>query len=569
MKGKTRTLAGVLALAGVLILPAVASAGDGGFAAAQKLPVSHPYGLATGDFNRDGRPDLAAVDGTKGEIAILLRSALGGFTPAAPVPATVFARLLVVGDWNADGNDDLALGSFDDHVNIFVGTGGGGFFKLPDVVLGSYPRSLEVADVNRDGREDLVAGVGAGDTNAVSVRLGNGNGSFSTVPDTPGPAGPLALGDFNNDASEDLAMGSGEPVGRVLLGLGTGGFQAPKSFPLPQPADIRSAWAVADFNGDRHQDVAVMLPTNVVSVRLGIGDGTFGSAKNVSVGPMPRALAVGDFNSDGKEDFVVGDWKDGKVRVRLGDGAGGFRPGADVQTGAGALQIVVADFNGGGTDDLAIATSSDDTLKLHLGTGPSPLAGNKLVNGGFEGALPTANLDGAEPIRGWQRTGAMTFVRYGFPSHAWFPARLSAPRYLTGGNSLLWGGKSTPTGGVTTAFQGVDVSSSATAIDAGRVTANLSAYLGGALEALDRMTVTARFINATGGSLGTFSLGPVTAAQRNNLTTLLRRVARRAVPAGTRRIRVTLRSDDADKTYSSATADNVKLTLTTTTAASR
>jgi len=127
---------------------------------------------------------------------------------------------------------------------------------------------------------------------------------------------------------------------------------------------------------------------------------------------------------------------------------------------------------------------------------------------------------------------------------------------------MLSGGDSSATGGVTAVNQTVDVSASTATIDAGRSTANLSAYLGGAREYEDTMTVRAEFLNGT-ASLGSFQIGPVTAADRNRQTTLLRRAAAQAVPAGTRQIKVSVISNDADKQRSSALADNVKLTLST------
>ena len=119
------------------------------------------------------------------------------------------------------------------------------------------------------------------------------------------------------------------------------------------------------------------------------------------------------------------------------------------------------------------------------------------------------------------------------------------------------------TNGITAASQTVDVSASAEAIDAGRGTANLSAYLGGARAYGDRMAARADFRSGASEALGSLEIGPVTAQDRHNVTTLLRRATTAAVPAGTRSIRVTLTSIDDDKTYSSAMADNVKLTLTT------
>jgi hypothetical protein len=199
-------------------------------------------------------------------------------------------------------------------------------------------------------------------------------------------------------------------------------------------------------------------------------------------------------------------------------------------------------------------------VSVRLGSGAAALAGNLLANGGFEQGLAARLPTQSPAIPGWTSTGGMTFVRYGAVPHLGFPSHLDAPRYATGGLNFLSGGDSTGLGGVTTATQTGDVSDSAEPIDGGRATANLSAYLGGAQSYPDRMAATAEFLDATGAGLGALQVGPVTNADRRNVTTLLRRENSAPVPVGTRRIRVTLTSTDVD-TLSSAMADNVKLTL--------
>jgi len=294
---------------------------------------------------------------------------------------------------------------------------------------------------------------------------------------------------------------------------------------------------------------------------MGKGDGTFGAAPDVAVGNTPGAVSVGDVNSDGKEDLVVANYRGSSVSVRLGDGAGGFANAGEVAVGQEPTDVVLADFDGDGNEDLAVANAASDSVSVRLGLGTPPLAGNLLVNGGFEGPAAAGLFTQSPAIPGWERTGGMTYLRYGTPSHALAPALLDSPRYTTGGSSLLWGGNSSATGGITEAIQTVDVSAAAASIDAGRATAGLSAFLGGGLTFKDRMGARTEFIDEAGATLGAFEIGPVTAADRNNLTTMVRRQAAAPVPPGTRRIRVTVMSIDDDKLYSSAVADNVKLTL--------
>ena len=567
-------LALLAAAASLAFAASPAAAGDGGFGGDLDLPLVRPKSLAVGDFNNDGRPDLAVVSGALAKVAIFLQTPAGELQAAPLVEAGNDLGLVEVADFNNDGKEDLAVTNpADAQVSIRLGLGDGTFRNAPTVDLGTgyVPYSLVIGDFNNDIRDDMaVAMLAPAPPNSIRIRMGVGDGTFTAAT----PIGikdvkAIVVGDFDSDATEDLAYGtSGDGPAGVLFGKGTGEFAAAGKDVLLPGLNPRS-WAVADFDANGRADLLGAPAFDKVDVRLGAGDGGFPSGPDLPLGQgsEPEAVAVGDFNSDAREDFVVADQaREGIVHVRLGDGAGGFASAPTVAVGRQPNDVAVADFNGDGNEDFATANFGSSSVSLRYGTGTAPLAGNLLVNGGFEGPVPPTE-GSVLPIEGWQRSGSMGYLRYGAPSHAFSPSWRSSPRYGTGGGRMLWGGYSAPTGGITTAFQTVDVAASADAIDAGGATANLSAYLGGSRAYPDAMSARAELLDAGGATLATIELGPVTPADRNNLTTLLYRAGARAVPPGTRTIRVTLISDDADKAYSSALADNVKLTLTSTPAA--
>lgn len=151
------------------------------------------------------------------------------------------------------------------------------------------------------------------------------SGTFQAAIDSPSGAAFLAVGDFNGDGNADLAGAAGRSGSylSVLLGTGSGTFQAPVSYPAGfEPPSL----AVGDLNGDGKADLAVAHLTGV-SVLLGRGDGTFPAAGNVPAGTNPDAVAVGDFNDDGAPDLAVANAGSNDVSVLLGARSGTFQGG--------------------------------------------------------------------------------------------------------------------------------------------------------------------------------------------------------------------------------------------------
>ena len=384
----------------LIILLALAAAACAQFTAAPGSPFTvgtKPMSVAVGDFNGDGKPDLAIANGD-GTVTVLLGNGAGGFAaaPGSPFPAGSGPSAVAVGDFNGDGKPDLAIADYTgNNVTVLLGDGTGRFTAAPNSPFpaGSQPNSVAVGDFNGDGKPDLA--IANYNSNNVTVLLGNGAGGFTAAPGSPFPAGTqpysVAVGDFNGDGKPDLAIAnvaSGNVT--VLLGSGTGGFTAAPGSPFdvgPYPESV----VVADFNADGKLDIAVagvgLYQSSGLNVTVLLGDGA-GGFRAVQSGPSatgdsPTALAAGDFNEDGLPDLAVINPETGTVAVLLGDGTGGFTagPGSPFTAGTQPVSLAAGDFNVDGKPDLVIANYGSNNLTVLLNGSTPPLKLLSPVNG--------------------------------------------------------------------------------------------------------------------------------------------------------------------------------------------
>ncbi|MBM4356821.1 MAG: VCBS repeat-containing protein [Deltaproteobacteria bacterium] len=336
--------------------------------ALQSFAKGAPIGMVTGDFNGDGKLDVATTNGGSGG-SVSLGNGDGTFKPKLDFMAGVAPFALAAGDLDNDGKLDLAVANVDaSTVSVLLGNGDGTFQAKVDYPVGSEPYSVTTGDLNGDGKVDLaVANV---DADTVSVLLGNGNGTFQTKVDYPVGDYPLSVraGDLNGDGKVDLvAANSGADTVSVLLGNGDGTFQAKVDYPVGiTPVSVTAG----DLNGDGKLDVVAGGYT--VAVLLGNGDGTF-TLKISFNGAKNAAIQSGDLDKDGILDLVTASGADMSLRVHRGNGDGTFQTsvlllGADVPYGGFPLGL--GDYNGDGRVDLGSLSPQGIEVRLNAGCAP-------------------------------------------------------------------------------------------------------------------------------------------------------------------------------------------------------
>jgi hypothetical protein len=269
--------------------------------------------------------------------------------------------------------------------SLVAGGGASGATTAPTFARADYPifgNNYVVGDFNGDGSLDL-AGTGGP---SASVRLNNGAGTFGARVDyaVGGPGQDLTAGDFNADGRLDLVVTINDPqIGLSLLnGNGNGTFGAPVTFPNTSGFDSPAVSAV-DLNNDGKLDVVVAheiacytapcVASEVISVMIGKGDGTFQLSREIQVGRGMAEIAVGDYNRDGFKDLALAGVQGQVYRLDgVGDGTFVQRPTLTAVVDPSFIPVTdidVADFNGDSIQDLVVAVP-------HNGSRTAILIGN-------------------------------------------------------------------------------------------------------------------------------------------------------------------------------------------------
>jgi hypothetical protein len=276
--------------------------------------------VAAGDFNGDRKLDVAVTNTDDNNVTVLLGDGTGNLPVAlGPFPAGCGPASIAMGDFNEDGKPDLAVQdaapSGSPTPIVLLGDGIGRFSSRSSAACNQSTApgraSVAVGDFNGDGKQDLAAVSNFG---GLVVLLGDGAGNFTAVPNSPAVGsdrGLVVVEDFNGDGKQDLALGGTAGGVMLLLGDGAGGFTAAPSSPFLTGFVIQSL-AVGDFDGEGWPDLAVQDGSNGVTVLLGDGTGNFTTPSGAgwfAVGPVsstgPSSMAVADFNGDGRPDLAV------------------------------------------------------------------------------------------------------------------------------------------------------------------------------------------------------------------------------------------------------------------------
>ena len=317
--------------------------------------------VAIADFDGDGMPDIAALDLTGNSVQIFTGNGDGTFTESNNYPTlgnnangskNGGFNQIVTGDFNKDGRIDMAVANYSsNNVSVLLNDGNGGFLTAATYSLsggGGNAQTIATADVNNDGYYDLVV-TNYASPGVINVLLNQKDGTFLAAPHSPITfafkyPGNIAMDDLNGDGKLDLVVTVDDPTGpglAVAQGNGDGTFQPailflttlPQNIALnpPYPGDVK----IFDLNGDGNKDLVYSNASfgakpdyGTVGVLYNTGTnpfaaGMFYDAVEDPAGSFVYSLALADVNNDGAKDIVMADGFYSGVTVMLnGSGSG-------------------------------------------------------------------------------------------------------------------------------------------------------------------------------------------------------------------------------------------------------
>jgi hypothetical protein len=421
---------------------------------------TQPYSLAVGDLNGDGKPDVATASLSSGDLSAAINTTTWDSTPPTLVGATLTASTtthgLANGDLNGDGKPELiAAVPGANGLGIFVnastpGAATASFATRQDVALSAAPVTVNLADINLDGRPDLIVTMAP---NVVTILLNTTPAGSSTISFAASPTSfalgsvtfETAIADLNGDGRPDIVVSTPTTNNITFLTNNTTPGASTSAFTTTSLSATLNPYGVvlADINGDGRRDlITVNQGTGTAvgsgttaSVRLntttaGAATPSFGTRVDFAVGAGPRSIAALDVNGDGKLDLVTANRVGNNVSVLINGittGSSSLTSSSftrtDFTAGSEPYAIRTADLNGDGRGDLIIGNRSSANVSVLFNTttlgSATPAFGSSTTAGTVGSRYLTVgdfNLDGRTDFASADPSGSNVTLQVTRPS---------------------------------------------------------------------------------------------------------------------------------------------------------
>ncbi len=373
--------------------------------------VVNPNSIAFGDFDGDGKTDMAVVSqATTSTLSIFRNTSTTGSMTSGSFAAKVDFTLgnnangIAVADLDRDGKLDIVVNNQSSNtVSIFRNTATAGSITTSslatrvDISVGANPTSVALGDVDGDGRPEILVTNSSANTVSVmrniSVQGAITTGSFSSSVTYATGTTPrdVVLGDINGDGKAEMIV-TNQGANTISVFTNTSGAGSISIASFAAKVDFTTGTtpvyvAVGDFDRDGKSDLAVTNQgANTVSVFLNthtsgnISTGSLAAKVDFAVGASPLMLAIGDVDGDSKPDIATANSGTTTLSILRNTSttgsisSGSFATKTDFTTASSPYGIAIGDLDGDGLSDIAIAEINSSTTISVLRNAPPYLA---------------------------------------------------------------------------------------------------------------------------------------------------------------------------------------------------